>query len=271
VARGGPRPAPGPRWLAWPVASARACAARRRVLARAAESSGDPRRRGPGRSRKRATATRWSVRVGEDSSSPRLCPANRPKFTLLTSFYGAGLAALPLLADWSAQLDCGAQLLQLLEPGLALRRRPSPRTSLGPENLQPAAECSHSRTTRPRFWRGATLGVQRGRMALATMSPATTRSLSLVCCDWNRRSSKALSGSTPVWAMRTPMAWSIVDRDSSAVCRCRALSSRSCRCQGDRGGGLVGELVGAGEVVVDESVRFGAVEVEGADSFAVDP
>jgi hypothetical protein len=67
------------------------------------------------------------------------------------------------------------------------------------------------------------------------------------------------------------MAWSIVDRDSSAVCRCRALSSRSCRCQGDRGGGLVGELVGAGEVVVDESVRFGAVEVEGADSFAVDP
>jgi hypothetical protein len=41
-------------------------------------------------------------------------------FALLTSFDGPGLAALPLLADWSAQLDHGGQLLQLLEPGGSL-------------------------------------------------------------------------------------------------------------------------------------------------------
>jgi hypothetical protein len=37
-------------------------------------------------------------------------------FALLTSFDGPGLAGLPLLAEWSAQLDHGGQLLQLLEP-----------------------------------------------------------------------------------------------------------------------------------------------------------
>jgi hypothetical protein len=41
-------------------------------------------------------------------------------FALLTSFDGPGLAALPLLADWSAKLDHGGQLLQLLEPGGSL-------------------------------------------------------------------------------------------------------------------------------------------------------
>jgi hypothetical protein len=41
-------------------------------------------------------------------------------FALLTSFDGPGLAELPLLADWSAQLDHGGQLLQLLEPGGSL-------------------------------------------------------------------------------------------------------------------------------------------------------
>jgi hypothetical protein len=41
-------------------------------------------------------------------------------FALLTSFDGPGLAGLPLLADWSAELDHGGQLLQLLEPGGSL-------------------------------------------------------------------------------------------------------------------------------------------------------
>jgi hypothetical protein len=41
-------------------------------------------------------------------------------FALLTSFDGPGLAALPLLAEWSAQLDRGGRLLQLLEPGGSL-------------------------------------------------------------------------------------------------------------------------------------------------------
>jgi hypothetical protein len=41
-------------------------------------------------------------------------------FALLTSFDGPGLAALPPLADRSAQLDHGGPLLQLLEPGGSL-------------------------------------------------------------------------------------------------------------------------------------------------------
>ena len=79
---------------------------------------------------------------------------------------------------------------------------------------------------------GASLTVSRrpaGARSARTRAPsaATSRSLTLRCCEADLSMSNAASASQRFWPMTTPMAWSIVVRDTRACCSWWASSTAS--------------------------------------------
>src|SRR5580692_9435279 len=102
-----------------------------------------------------------------------------------------------------------------------------PRPPRGARRLADHRERPHREGSRPARHQEAVTapgrpGHRSWRRTLSSRRAATTRSLTLVFCDWRESSSSACSALIPRRAISTPLAWSITARESIALFRSSA-------------------------------------------------